>query len=386
MQDRSRVRRSPRVARVGVSATGKRPAYCTSHMAILRFLQDRDSETKKMLRTSLERLTVALALLASIPVAVLAAQPPATDPPPDASTPAAGEAAEPAADALAAMPVSPTDADLQVALARSSFSPGEIDGRAGSNTRKALRAFQSSRSLAVTDELSDETWKILWTASAGPTLTSYTIDAEDAGGPYLAEIPQDMAEKAQLERLGYTSLLEMLGERFQAAPDLLRRLNPDAGFVAGDDVKVPNTRRDPSPAEGGDVRVVVSKEAGTLTVDRDGTVVFFAPVTSGSEHDPLPIGDWKVVGVARDPSYSYNPDLFWDAEATDAKATLPPGPNGPVGVVWIDLDKPHYGLHGTPEPRSIGHGASHGCVRLTNWDATTVAALVKPGTPVVFQP
>ena len=115
-------------------------------------------------------------------------------------------------------------------------------------------------------------------------------------------------------------------------------------------------------------------------------MVFFAPVTSGSEHDPLPIGDWQVKGVARDPSYSYNPDLFWDADATDAKATLPPGPNGPVGVVWIDLDKPHYGLHGTPEPRSIGHSASHGCVRLTNWDATTLAGLVKPGTPVHFRP
>jgi len=134
------------------------------------------------------------------------------------------------------------------------------------------------------------------------------------------------------------------------------------------------------------VRVVVSGGAGTLTVDRDGTVLFFAPVTSGSEHDPLPIGDWKVEGVARDPSYSYNPDRFWDADATDAKATIPPGPNSPVGVVWIDLDKPHYGMHGTPEPRLIGRGASHGCVRLTNWDAATLAGLVRPGTPVLFRP
>ena len=339
-----------------------------------------------MLRSYPGRLALAL-LLASIPVAALAAQAPPTDPPPEPSPASATETpAQPAAEAVAAMPESPTDADLQVALARCSFSPGEIDGRAGSNTRKALRAFQSSRSLPVTDELSDETWKTLWTESAGPTWASYTIDAEDAAGPYLAEIPEDMAEKAQLERLGYTSILEMLGERFHAAPDLLRRLNPDAGFAAGDEVKVPNTRLDPPAAEGGDVRVVVSRDAGTLSVERDGTVVFFAPVTSGSEHDPLPIGDWKVKGVARDPSYSYNPDLFWDADATDAKATLPPGPNGPVGVVWIDLDKPHYGLHGTPEPRSIGHSASHGCVRLTNWDATTLAGLVKPGTPVHFRP
>ena len=342
-----------------------------------------------MLRTIPERPALMLALLASIPLAALAVQAPATDPPekelpasaqPGTSTPTGPQ--EPAA----AMPSKPTDADLQVALERSSFSPGEIDGRAGANTRKALRAFQSSRSLPETDEVSGETWQSLWTVSDGSTWSTYTITADDASGPYLASIPGDMAEKAKLERLGYTSILEMLGERFHAAPEFLRHLNPGSSFAAGDQVKVPNVRLAPSAVEGGAVRVVVSREAGTLTVDRDGTVLFFAPVTSGSEHDPLPIGDWKVEGVARDPSYSYNPDLFWDADATDAKATIPPGPNSPVGVVWIDLDKPHYGMHGTPEPRSISRGASHGCVRLTNWDASTLAGLVRPGTPVHFRP
>lgn len=342
-----------------------------------------------MLRIRLWPLALTLALLASAAVAAPATETLVADPPPDQS-PAGARAGTPdpatPAEPAATMPVTPTDVDLQVALARCSFSPGEIDGHGGANTRKALRAFQSSRSLPETDSASAETWKSLWAASAGPTLTAYTITAEDVAGPYLTTIPEDMAEKAKLERLGYTSILEMLGERFHASPHLLRRVNPGANFAVGEVVKVPNVRLQPAAAEAGDVRVVVSREAGTLTVDRDGTIVFFAPVTSGSEHDALPIGDWKVESVASDPPYRYNPDRFWDADATDAKATIPPGPNGPVGVVWIDLDKPHYGLHGTPEPGRIGRGASHGCVRLTNWDATIVAGLVQPGTPVLFRP
>jgi len=131
--------------------------------------------------------------------------------------------------------------------------------------------------------------------------------------------------------------------------------------------------------------VTVSKSTSSLTVtDPTGRVVFYAPVTTGSVHDPLPIGEWKVTSIWFNPKFHYNPDLFWDAEPTHTKATLKPGPNNPVGVVWIDLSKEHYGLHGTPEPATIGRTQSHGCVRLTNWDALRVAALAKPGTPVIF--
>jgi len=132
--------------------------------------------------------------------------------------------------------------------------------------------------------------------------------------------------------------------------------------------------------------VHVSKSFSTLWVtDGAGKTIMHAPVTSGSEHDPLPIGMWTVTAVSRNPTFNYNPDLFWDANPTHAKAKIPPGPNGPVGLVWIDISKEHYGLHGTPEPSQIGHTSSHGCVRLTNWDAARLAALVTKGTPVLFE-
>jgi lipoprotein-anchoring transpeptidase ErfK/SrfK len=133
------------------------------------------------------------------------------------------------------------------------------------------------------------------------------------------------------------------------------------------------------------INITVSKSQNTLTVtDANGAILMFAPVTSGSEHDPLPIGPWTVTSVVRNPTFNYNPDLFWDADPSHGKAKLPPGPNGPVGVVWIDISKPHYGIHGTPEPGSVGHTSSHGCVRLTNWDALKLAAMVGKGTKVEF--
>ena len=216
-------------------------------------------------------------------------------------------------------------------------------------------------------------------------MTAYTITDADVAGPYVKHIPSAMDAKASLDRLGYSSMLEALGERFHCKPELLKRLNRAAKWTAGEKIQVPNVPTAP-PAAGGYVRVVVSKANGTLLVQRGNDVVFFAPVTSGSQHDPLPIGDWKVTGIVHDPKFHYDPNLFWNAEAGDVKTTIPPGPNNPVGVVWVDISKPHYGLHGTPEPSTIGHTTSHGCVRLTNWDATTLASLVKVGTPVLFRP
>ncbi|RXZ66274.1 L,D-transpeptidase family protein [Pelagerythrobacter rhizovicinus] len=322
---------------------------------------------------------------------------------------------------------------VQVVLDRQGFGPGVIDGAMGMSTENALRGFQEANELEATGELDESTRQAL--AQWDNIAATRVVRIPEAWGKLtFAPVPDDPAEQAEMERLGYETLAEKLAERFHTTVEVLETLNPggkpagmtgaaeksattgaagrggegerQAKFTAGQLVRVPNIGADriaPGAIENPDwqrtlqmlgvgseqpevSRIVVSKSKGTLRAyDGEDNLVALFTVTSGSEHDPLPLGEWGVNGVAFNPPFAYDPSLFWDVPDHEEEQQIPPGPNNPVGVVWIDLTKEHYGIHGTPEPQTIGRTQSHGCVRLTNWDAARLAEMVTGSTKVLFE-
>ena len=297
---------------------------------------------------------------------------------------------------------------VQVILDHLGFSPGVLDGRQGKSLVAALKGFQEARGLPITGKADPATLRALYPHRAWRPTQTIALTPEMLAGPYVNPLPKDPQEQAKLPALGYRSPMEKLGEMFHTTPAVLLELNsPTTRLVPGSKVVFPNALPTSRAYDGKlpaawratlgalnvdaqqpvGAKIVVDRSDEVLRVlDKDGKLVAQFMATMGSEHDPLPIGTWKVLGPAYNPPFHYNPDLFWDAKDNAKAAKLPPGPNGAVGVVWLDLSKPHYGIHGTPEPSTIGRAESHGCIRLTNWDAARLALMIKPGTPAVFQP
>ena len=293
--------------------------------------------------------------------------------------------AEPSKKSLSKDRATPAGVRLQVLLDRAHFSPGEIDGKFGENARKALRAYAEAQQLPSADRLTEEVWKAL-RADDRPATADYTINEKDVAGPFLEKLPSKMEDMKDMPKLSYTSPREAIAEKFHMSEQLLAALNPGKKFDhVGETIVVVDTGVADSGESAKADRVEVDKTRQTIKLfDKSNALIGFYPATVGSEEKPSPSGTLKVTEVSRNPTYRYNPDYHFKGVRSDKPFTIKPGPNNPVGTVWISLSAEGYGIHGTPEPGKVSKAESHGCVRLTNWDAERVAASVAKGTPVEF--
>lgn len=293
--------------------------------------------------------------------------------------------AEPSKKTLSREKPTPAGVRLQVLLDRAHFSPGEIDGKFGENAKKALRAYAEARQLPSSDELTDDVWKALQ-ADGRPLTATYTITDKDVAGPFLHKLPARMEDMKDIPKLSYTSPREALAEKFHMSEQLLAALNPGRHFDrAGETIAVVDTSDGGNAAPAKANRVEIDKTRQTVKLfDKSNALIGFYPATVGSEEKPSPSGTLKVTEIDPNPTYRYNPAYHFKGVHSRKPFKIMPGPNNPVGTVWINLSADGYGIHGTPSPQDISKRQSHGCVRLTNWDAERVAASVAKGTPVAF--
>jgi lipoprotein-anchoring transpeptidase ErfK/SrfK len=273
---------------------------------------------------------------------------------------------------------------IQVLLDRAHASPGQIDAARGENTRKAIVAFREMRDLGGGEQIDQRLWQALIDQDRDPVLVRYTIREADVAGPFIDHVPDDFRDKAMLKRLSYTSPQELLAEKFHMSERLLQELNPGVAFdKPGTEIVVANVEREKLPGKIARLEVDASRQR-VRAYDRDDRIILVYPATVGSRERASPTGEFKVSNIAHDPTYYYDPSLNLRGVHVDEKLELPPGPNNPVGRVWIGLTAKGYGIHGTPEPDAVSKRASHGCIRLTNWDALELAKHVSQGTQVTI--